>query len=93
MRKENESKTDFEALAAMTDEDIDYSDIPALSDEFLATAEWIAEIPAKELIGIRLDKRVLDFYRKTGKGYQARINAVLRENVEQEEKKQVRKQA
>jgi hypothetical protein len=43
------SKTDIGALKAMSDEDIDYSDIPKLSEEFMAAANWIIEVPAKEL--------------------------------------------
>jgi uncharacterized protein (DUF4415 family) len=36
----------------------------------------------KEQISIRLDKDILDFFRKHGRGYQTRINAVLRAFVE-----------
>jgi uncharacterized protein (DUF4415 family) len=31
---------------------------------------------------MRIDRDVLDFFRKTGRGYQTRINAVLRSYVE-----------
>ena len=34
--------------------------------------------PGKELVTLRLDRDVLDSFRKAGKGYQTRINAVLR---------------
>ena len=34
--------------------------------------------PGKELVTLRLDRDVLDWFRKAGKGYQTRINAVLR---------------
>ena len=82
MKKKNKTGTDFEKLAAMNDEDINCSDIPALSEEFLAAAKWILETPEKEQITLRVDKPVLDFYRQTGKGYQTRINAVLRAYAE-----------
>jgi hypothetical protein len=52
MNKEIKTGTDFEELEVMKDEDIDCSDIPALTDEFLATAKWIAETPEKELVRI-----------------------------------------
>jgi uncharacterized protein (DUF4415 family) len=59
------------------DETIDYSDIPQLGEDFFRTAEWL--MPAgKSEVSLRLDKDVLDFFRLTGKGYQSRINAVLR---------------
>jgi uncharacterized protein (DUF4415 family) len=34
--------------------------------------------PGKQLVTLRLDRDVLDWFRKAGKGYQTRINAVLR---------------
>jgi len=56
---------------------IDYSDIPALGDEFFrkATAAWP---PAKKQLTIRLDADVLDWLRAHGRGYQTRINRILR---------------
>jgi uncharacterized protein (DUF4415 family) len=33
--------------------------------------------PGKEMVTLRLDRDVLDWFRKPGKGYQTRINAVL----------------
>jgi uncharacterized protein (DUF4415 family) len=93
MKNLKETKTNFEKLAAMSDDDIDCSDIPELSKEFLASAKWMIETPEKEQITIRIDKSVLDFYRQTGRGYQTRMNAVLRAYAETEKRKQVRKQA
>jgi hypothetical protein len=48
--------TDFEKLAAMTDGDIDCSDIPEFTEEFLATVEGFAEVPEK-----RQKKELLDY--------------------------------
>ncbi len=61
----------------MKDADIDYSDIPPLDKEFLkkATANWP---PAKKQLTIRLDADVLDWLKGHGKGYQTRINRILR---------------
>ena len=84
-------QTDLEALAAMMDEDIDCSDVEAFTEEWLKSAEWIAETPEKELISIRIDRPVLEFYRKSGRGYQKRINAVLRAFAESSEKRRLRK--
>jgi uncharacterized protein (DUF4415 family) len=36
----------------------------------------------KAVLNMRVDRDVLDFFRKTGRGYQTRINAVLRSYVE-----------
>ena len=61
----------------MKDSDIDYSDIPALDKTFLrkATTEWP---PAKKQLTIRLDADVLTWLKGHGKGYQTRINRILR---------------
>ena len=66
-----------EASRDLPDTSIDYSDIPALGDDFFATAELL--MPAgKTEVSLRLDNDVLAFFRTGGKGYQSRINAVLR---------------
>ncbi len=36
----------------------------------------------KAVLNMRIDRDVLDFFRKTGRGYQTRINAVLRAFVD-----------
>jgi uncharacterized protein (DUF4415 family) len=56
---------------------IDYSDIPRLGEEFFkkATAAWP---PAKKQLTIRLDADVLDWLKGNGRGYQTRINRILR---------------
>ncbi len=70
--------TDYEALASMTDEDIDCSDLPEFSKEWLDNAEITVTFPKKELISLRIDKNVLDFFRSKGRNYQSRINEVLK---------------
>jgi len=66
-------------VAAMADEQIDYSDAPYLPDAVWAKA---GEIPStKQQITLRIDAEVLDFFKHTGRRYQTRINAVLRAYV------------
>ncbi|NCC23155.1 MAG: 3-oxoacyl-ACP synthase [Alphaproteobacteria bacterium] len=60
----------------MRDEDIDYSDIPALDDGFFKTARMVAA-PGKKHLTIRLDEDVLEWLKSQGKGYQTRINSLL----------------
>ena len=62
------------------DKDIDYSEIPKQGPDFFANA--ILWPGPKKQITLRLDPDVLAFFRKTGKGYQTSINAVLRKYVE-----------
>ena len=61
----------------MKDAEIDYSDIPPLDRSFLkkATAPWP---PVKKQLTIRLDADVLAWLKRHGRGYQTRINRILR---------------
>ena len=60
---------------------VDYSDIPPLGDEFFAKAK-AAWPPAKLQLTIRLDADVLDWLKANGRGYQTRINRILRAAME-----------
>lgn len=73
-------KAELEALAAMPDSQINYTDLPPLTDEF-----WKQAInsplyrPTKQATTVRVDSDVLLWLKGQGKGYQTRINAILRE--------------
>ncbi|MGA2608184.1 MAG: BrnA antitoxin family protein [Terriglobia bacterium] len=74
------SRTDWQRIEPMKDQDIDVSDNPELDEQFFKEAIWW---PApKQQITLRLDPDVLAFFRKGGRGYQTTINAVLRKYVE-----------
>lgn len=79
------SRTDWDRVNAMTDEQIDTSDIPPLDETFFTNAE-LRMPQAKPSITIRLDPDILDWFKSQGKGYQTRINAVLRKYVEAHKK-------
>jgi uncharacterized protein (DUF4415 family) len=67
-------------IDALRDEDIDYSEIPdlnALGEEFWSNAV-VKRAEPKVQVTIRLDREVLDWFKAQGKGYQTRVNAVLR---------------
>ncbi len=61
----------------MRDEDIDYADIPALDEDFFKEARVVVP-PGKKQLTFRLDADVLAWLKAQGKGYQSRINAILR---------------
>lgn len=61
----------------MRDAEIDYSDLPPLDKTFLTKATTIWPPPKKQLT-IRLDEDVLSWLKAQGKGYQTRINRILR---------------
>jgi uncharacterized protein (DUF4415 family) len=78
MRKlTKEQKRDIRAIAAKRDEDIDFSDAPAVVD-------WSgAEIgkfyrPKKKPVTIRLDTDVIAWLKADGRGYQTKANWLLR---------------
>ena len=74
-------KTDFAQLDALRDEDIARA-VATEADAASVDTDWtrarLVLPPGKELVTLRLDRDVLDWFRKAGKGYQTRINAVLR---------------
>lgn len=74
-------KSDLKRLDRMADRNIDYSDIPPLDDSFFkkATLTWP---PAKQQVTVRLDVDVLDWLKAHGKGYQTRLNRILRAAME-----------
>lgn len=49
--------------------------------------------PKKKAISIRIDEDVLDYFRREGRGYQRRMNAVLRSYVQQKKSKKAKKRA
>lgn len=70
-------KSDLNRIDAMEDGDIDYSQIPELDEGFFKKARVVVP-PGKKQLTIRLDEDVLDWLKAQGKGYQSRINAILR---------------
>lgn len=70
-------KSDLKRIDRMTDEDIDYSDIPEVDASFFSTARVVVP-PGKKQVTIRLDSDVLAWLKEQGRGYQTRINAILR---------------
>lgn len=71
------SGTDWKFLASGSDDGIDVSDIPRLGPGFWGKAVLRMPKP-KDSVTIRLDHDVVLWFRKLGRGYQTRINAVLR---------------
>ena len=72
---------EIEDLRRMKDDEIDLTDIPE-------TADWSKAVigkfyrPRKKSLTIRIDADVLAWLKAQGKGYQTRINALLREAFE-----------
>jgi uncharacterized protein (DUF4415 family) len=79
-----ETESDWAKFDSLTDEEID-----ALrrSDPDFVEFDWsnaVAVYPQpKQALSIRVDQDVLDFFKASGKGYQTRINAVLRHYMQE----------
>jgi uncharacterized protein (DUF4415 family) len=68
---------EIRTLQRMKDEDIDFTDIPLTTDWSKAGVGTMYR-PIKKSLTIRVDADVLAWLRGQGKGYQTRINALLR---------------
>ena len=77
----NTSGTNWEALAAMSDDNIDYSDIPPLTDEFFERATL--RIPAAKAQNlVHLDPDVMKWFQSQGVQPTEMIDTVLRRYIE-----------
>lgn len=81
-------RAELEGLAALPDEAIDTSDIPPLDERFWANAIRFRDRalyrPVKRSTTVRLDADVLQWLKSKGRGYQTRLNAILREAMMRE---------
>ena len=78
-RLTTKQKRELEKLAAMPDDTIDFSDIPPLTEKFWKNAVRNPFYrPRKQQVTLRIDADVLAWLRRGGKGYQSRLNSVLR---------------
>lgn len=81
----DERRRALEMLAARPDDTIDTSDVPELAD-----AQWSGAVrgrfyrPIKHQITARVDADVLAWLKADGRGYQTRLNTILRSAMEQE---------
>ncbi len=89
-RARGESQTDWARVDAMTNEDIERAMRGDPDWKDFLDIDWskaVMVIPdKKKAISIRLDPDIVDFFQATGKGYQTRINAVLRHFVDEQKR-------
>jgi uncharacterized protein (DUF4415 family) len=92
MKKKSTSKkslTDFARLDKMKDEDIDLSDAPEITPEMFAKAIVRRGLKprTKTQLTLRVDSDVLEWYKKQGRGYQTKINLLLRAYMQEHQKR------
>ncbi len=75
-------RTDVKHLKSMKDSAIVVDkDAPAWTPEMFARAivrKGLKPVPTKSLLSLRVDSDVLAWFRAQGRGYQSRMNALLR---------------
>lgn len=81
-----ERKRDLAGLVKKPDSEIDFSDIPVLTEKF-----WQNAVPnpfykpVKKQVTLRIDADILAWLQQQGReGYQSRLNAVLRQGMLQD---------
>lgn len=78
-------ESELDILAKKPESEIDYSDIPPLDKQ-----QWKNAVsgqfyrPVKAHASVRIDADVLEWLKAPGKGYQTRLNAILREAMMRE---------
>ncbi len=77
IKKSSRSKTNITKLRQTNDTNINYKDNPATTKEFWEDAK-IFMPQHKVHISLRLDENIINYFREEGKGYQSRINAILK---------------
>jgi len=81
----NKSLSDWARVDALPDEDIDFSDCPEIPPEMFAKAvvrRGLNPRPKKVQLTLRIDSDVVEWFKGQGRGYQSRINALLRAYME-----------
>jgi uncharacterized protein (DUF4415 family) len=80
MKKLPESiRKELAALSAKPERDIDFSDLPPTTRK-----DWAGAVrgkfyrPTKQQLTVRIDADILEWLKSHGKGYQSRLNAILR---------------
>jgi len=82
-RAQADTIKELAGLKRMKDEEIDFSDIPEITDWSKAVVGKFYR-PIKKLVTVRLDTDVLAWLRSGGKGYQTKLNGLLREAMDSE---------
>lgn len=71
------SKTDWERVDALADEDIDTSDIPPLSEEFFAKARWRKSLTPMTVV-VEIDPETFEWFQSQGKTSEQQMATALR---------------
>ena len=87
--KSRKSETDLKRLHEMRDEDIDFSDIPPITPEMFARGVVRRGLKPVTELTLIIDSDVVEWFKKQGRGYQTKINSLLRAYMEEHRRKAV----
>jgi uncharacterized protein (DUF4415 family) len=75
-----EMRRELAALEAMPDDQIDFSDIPEMTEEDWRRPQYVGLMyrPGKKSVTIRLDEDMVKWFKAQGKGWQTKMNWALR---------------
>jgi len=77
----HKSQTDWDRVDKIRDKNIDYSDNPEVTPEMFTKAvlrKGLKPVARKTQVTLRIDDDVLKWFKKQGRGYQTRINSLLK---------------
>lgn len=73
----NTSKTNWEKVDALTEEEIDTSDIPPLTEEFFSKSRWWKPVTSLSVL-VQVDPETLAWFQAQGEDYEKRMADALR---------------
>ncbi len=73
----NTSKTNWDKVDALTEAEIDTSDIPPLTEEFFTESRWWKPISSLDVI-VQIDPSTLAWFQSQGEDYEQKMAAALR---------------
>jgi uncharacterized protein (DUF4415 family) len=79
------SQTDWARVDAMSDDDIDFTDCPEITDEMWEKAvlsKGFKPLPQKSQENLPIDRDIIEFFKSQELNYPAKINQLLRDYME-----------
>lgn len=89
-KTESKGRTDWERLAAMRDDEIEAMAVSDPENPAMEAGDWAEAVvglpPDKVPVNARFDSDVVAWFKAQGRGYQTRMNAVLRRYMDAQKK-------
>ncbi|WP_017747708.1 BrnA antitoxin family protein [Scytonema hofmannii] len=73
----NTSRTNWDKVDALTEDEIDTSDIPPLTEDFFSKSHWRKPVSSPSIL-VPIDAETLAWFQAQGEDYEKRIAAALR---------------